>query len=48
MVENAVANSEQSFTWAEIADQLATSATSADRRYTAYTKWRNSQPVEPG
>ena len=38
---------DQGYTWAEIADRLATSVSSARRRYTAYTNWRNTQPLKP-
>jgi hypothetical protein len=38
---------DQGYTWAEIADRLATTVTTARRRYAAYTKWRNTQPLKP-
>ncbi|HZU74310.1 MAG TPA: hypothetical protein VE990_16220 [Acidimicrobiales bacterium] len=38
---------DQGYTWDQIADRLATSATTARRRFAAYTKWRNTQ-AEPG
>lgn len=38
---------DQGYTWDEIADRLATSVTTARRRYAAYTKWRNAQPLDP-
>ncbi|MDQ1394206.1 MAG: hypothetical protein QOF30_3183, partial [Acidimicrobiaceae bacterium] len=38
---------DQGYTWDEIADRLATSVSTARRRYAAYSHWRNTQPVEP-
>jgi hypothetical protein len=38
---------DQGYTWGEIADRLATSVTTARRRYAAYTNWRNTQPLKP-
>jgi hypothetical protein len=38
---------DQGYTWADIADRLATSVTTARRRYAAYTNWRNTQPLKP-
>jgi hypothetical protein len=39
---------DQGYIWDEIADRLATSVTTARRRFAAYTKWRKSQPPRPG
>ncbi len=33
------------YTWDEIADRLATSITTARRRYAGYTNWRRTQPT---
>ena len=38
---------DQGYTWDQIADRLATSVTTARRRFAAYTNWRNTQPLEP-
>jgi hypothetical protein len=38
---------DQGYTWDQIADRLATSVTTARRRFAAYTKWRHTQPLEP-
>jgi hypothetical protein len=38
---------DQGYTWDEIADRLATSVTTARRRFAAHTKWRNAQPLRP-
>jgi len=38
---------DQGYTWDQIADRLATSVTAARRRFAAYTKWRNTQPLQP-
>jgi hypothetical protein len=37
---------DQGYTWDEIADRLNTSVTTARRRYTAYTNWRRTQPLD--
>ena len=38
---------DQGYTWDQIADRIATSDTTARRRFAAYTKWRNTRPLEP-
>lgn len=45
---NAVADAhDQGYTWDQIADRIATSVTTARRRFATYTKWRNTQPQQP-
>jgi hypothetical protein len=39
---------DQGYTWDQIADRLTTTVTTARRRFAAYTKWRNTQPLRPG
>jgi hypothetical protein len=46
-LHDAVADArDQGYTWDEIADRLNTSATTARRRYRAYTNWRRTQPLD--
>lgn len=46
-LHDAVADAhDQGYTWDEIADRLNTSATTARRRYSAYTAWRRTQPLD--
>jgi hypothetical protein len=47
-LHDAVADAhDQGYTWEEIADRLATSVTTARRRYGAYTTWRRrTQPLD--
>jgi hypothetical protein len=46
-LHDAVADArDQGYTWDEIADRLNTSVTTARRRYSAYTNWRRTQPLD--
>jgi len=46
-VHDAVADArDQGYTWEQIAERLATSVTTARRRYSAYSAWRRTQPIE--
>jgi hypothetical protein len=38
---------DQGYTWDQIAERLATTATTARRRHSAYSTWRAEQPPEP-
>lgn len=38
---------DQGYTWDDIADRLAASASGARRRYAGYARWRRSVPPEP-
>ena len=37
---------DQGYTWDHIADRLATSVTTARRRYSGYTTWRKTHPLD--
>jgi hypothetical protein len=46
-LHDAVADArDQGYTWDQIADRLATSVTTARRRYSAYAAWRRTQPLD--